>query len=371
MWWTMTGQHDGKRILVAGFSNNRAGTESVIRNYVYKAQDKIAFDFLVWEAPTNFPEIFDKTHNRYFVIPRKSRNPLGYRQALRRFFDEHGSEYVAVWSSMCNYSNIDYLRYAKRFGIDRRIVHAHSDSYLGAGYNVLLSKLNRQEALDLANERWACGRLAGDFFFGDLDYEIVANAVDPSRYEFSDAKRSAFRQEFNIPSDSFVVGAVGTLNEGKNHSFLLDVFERLAEMHPNSRLVIVGAGELHDALVAKADDLGLSDCVVFAGERADMSEALSGLDVFAFPSLHEGLPMAVVEAQFNGLPCLVSDQVSEESSIAPGCTFAPLGDAGLWADQILKKADKRFDVATTDMGRFDINVSADRFIELMVGGRRG
>ncbi len=361
----------GKRILVSGFSNHLAGTEAVIRNYVCATQRELAYDFLVWEEPTNFPELFEGTRNRYFVVPRKSVDPFGYRRGMNQFFEDHRGEHVVLWSSMCNLSNIDYLRYAKRYGIERRILHAHSDSYLGAGYNIALSKLHRSEALELANERWACSRLAGDFFFGDLGYELVTNAVDPARFAFADAKRGSFRESFGVPADAFVFGAAGTLNERKNHTFLIDVLKVVLESRPNSRLLIVGEGELRGELERKADSLGLSEFVILAGEQADMSLALSALDVFAFPSLHEGLPMAVVEAQFNGLPCLVSDQVSSESAITPTCTFAPLVDAEVWAEAVLAKDGGRFDAAATDMGVFDINVSTGRFFELMVGDRLG
>ncbi len=356
------------RILVSGFSNHLAGTEAVIRNYVYATQDILSFDFLVWEEPTNYSELFEGTRNRYFVIPRKSVDLFGYQRGMKQFFESHQGEYSALWSSMCNLSNIDYLRYARSYGIERRIIHAHCDSYLGAGYNVLLSRLHRKEALELANERWACSRLAGDFFFGDLGYELVTNAVDPSRFTFSAAKRASFRECLGIPADAFVFGAVGTLNERKNHAFLINVLKIILETRANSYLLIVGDGELRDVLMREAENLGLSEYVVLAGQQTDMSLALSAFDVFAFPSLHEGLPMAVVEAQFNGLPCVISDQVSGEVSITPRCTFAPLNDPGVWAEAILAKDGERFDVTSTEMGSFDINVSAGTFLSLMRDG---
>ena len=148
--------------------------------------------------------------------------------------------------------------------------------------------------------------------FCGAPYQILNNAIDTSQYAYDPDRRQKVRKELNIPSESFVVGHIGRFNAVKNHTFLLDVFSKLKEQQQNALLLLVGDGDLREEMEKKASDLGLTDCVIFTGIRSDVPDLLQVMDRFVFPSLYEGLPVTLIEAQAAGLPCIVSDSVSAE-----------------------------------------------------------
>lgn len=322
------------RVLVWGLSNRRAGTEMVINAYASCAKD-IDFDFLGYDEPIEFRNLFENTRNRAFAIPSKWKSPVGYYWRLNRFMREHAKEYDALWFNLNNMANIDPLVYAKRYGISRRIVHSHNSS---APPEVLLkafSALNAERCRRLATERWACSGAAGAYVFGDENFRIVPNLIDSSRCSFSAEKRMRVREYYGVASRR-VVGTIGRLSEQKNPLYLVEVFCEARKSNPDLCLMFVGEGELSNAVEKRAKELGVWTDVMLVGPQSDIQGYLSAFDVFAFPSLYEGLPLALLEAQFNGLPCVVSDAIPEDAVISTGVAMAPLGETDKWARELLE-----------------------------------
>ena len=134
----------------------------------------------------------------------------------------------------------------------------------------------------------------------------------------------------------FVIGHVGRLTSAKNHRFLLEVFRAVYARCPDARLLLVGDGELEGEIRASVERLGLSSVVAFAGNQAEVAAFYSAMDVFVFPSLFEGLGMALVEAQVNGLACVASDCVPKEANVLGRVTFLSLSDSPeTWATHIM------------------------------------
>lgn len=317
-----------KRILVWGLSNNRAGTEAVIDNYASRVNG-VTFDFLCYEAPLNYKNLFEGTSNRYYVIPIKIKHPFSYWKAIRSFFNKRKNYYDAVWINLNDLSNIDVLKLSYRLGIPRRIVHVHNSSLPNILITKVFSKLNWKKCLRLATDRWACSLSAGDFFFGDLPYRVVPNAVNSTSCAYDRTKRKDVRCRLGI-QDRFVIGSVGRLVEQKNQRQLIEILPGLIQRRKDSILVIVGEGELHKDLAHLARRLGVDDYVIFAGSQQDIQSYLSAFDVFALPSHYEGLSLSLLEAQFNGLPCIVSDGVSGEAFISRSLQVVPLHDKEGW-----------------------------------------
>lgn len=130
--------------------------------------------------------------------------------------------------------------------------------------------------------------------------------------------RDAVRAEFGIPADAFVVGHAGRFTAAKNHIFLLDIASVVLEREPNTRFLLVGDGELRAAIQERAAQLGIADRLIFTGLRPDVPRLMRGaMDAFLLPSLYEGLPLVLMEAQAAGLPCVFADVVSHEADIVP------------------------------------------------------
>lgn len=173
--------------------------------------------------------------------------------------------------------------------------------------------------------------------FGGAPYQIVNNAIDVSAYTYSPIKRLEMRREMGL-ADELVIGHVGRFNQPKNHPFLLAIFAALLKKEPNAVLLLVGGGEDMPKMQAKAQELGIADHVRFLGVRSDVADLMQAMDVFAFPSLYEGLGIALIEAQASGLPCIVSDTIPSEAYLtdlvfSQKLSASPEG----WADAILEK----------------------------------
>jgi glycosyltransferase involved in cell wall biosynthesis len=129
-------------------------------------------------------------------------------------------------------------------------------------------------------------------------------------------KREDVRRDLNISRNTVVVGHVGRFYSQKNHSFLLDIAAAVVQIMPNVVFLLVGDGPLRNTMEAKARDLKISEHVRFLGVRKDISRLMRGaMDIFLFPSSYEGLPLVLLEAQASGLPCLISDRVSEQTDV--------------------------------------------------------
>lgn len=323
-----------KRILVWGLTNNRAGTESVIKNYV-KLAPEVIFDFLCYEQPLNHKELFCGTKNQYYIIPAKSKRPLVYYIKLLLFVKKHANRYDALWMNINDAANIDALVWAKRFKITKRIIHIHSSSVANSFLIKFFNFFNKNRCLHLGTDYWACSKIAGDHFFKNKTYRIIPNPVNLNNCAFSEIGRMKIRKSYEINDEDLVLGAVGRLSAEKNVGFLIRLLPRLKEKNPNVRLMLVGDGEQRAVLEKMAKEKGVSDYVIFVGAQDDVSKYYSACDVYLMPSLFEGLGIALLEAQFNGLPCVVSSEIPSEAIISSNVQKVSLGDTDEWIEAIL------------------------------------
>ena len=340
----------------------RGGLETMLMNY-YRSIDrsKVQFDFLThrdFEADYD-AEILAMGGKIYHLPPL---NPFskGYLSALDRFFGEH-PEYRIVHSHLDCMSGIP-LKAAQKHGVPVRIAHAHSSRQtLDAKYPLKL--LFKRTIARQATHLFACAEAAGRWMFGTDRFRVLNNAIDTRRYTFDPDVRASARAELGIGPDAFVVGHVGRFMVPKNHSFLISIFSQLSA---DSTLLLVGEGELQEAAEKQAEELGIRDRVIFAGLRTDVERMLQAMDVFVFPSLYEGLPLSIIEAQAAGLPCLISDKVPIECKKTDLVSQIPL-DAGasVWAEAVLSAAKtSRTDTLPQLRGAgFDIQANADWLAE--------
>ena len=175
--------------------------------------------------------------------------------------------------------------------------------------------------------------------FNGLPYTILANAVDTASYIYSPKVSDQVRRQLNL-TEKLVVGHVGRFNPQKNHEFLIDVFHEIAKRDPNAQLLLVGDGDGIQSIREKAIACGIENKITFAGVRSDVSDLMQAMDVFVFPSLYEGLPVTLIEAQAAGLRCIISDTISRECVVSLGLvTSKSLADSPAeWAAHIIEQA---------------------------------
>ena len=318
------------RILVFGMTENPGGVESFLVTY-YRNIDrsKVQFDFLCnsYEKVAYEDELIAMGGRTYHFTSRRE-SPSKFRKELTAFFEAHASEYAAIWVNVCSLANIDYLKFAKRYGISKRIIHSHNSQNMDGFIRGTLHALNKRVLHNYATDFWACSEDAVKWFYPESlasKAVVIHNAIDVSRMAFDPSGRSRVRTELGIDDDCYLVGNVGRLHFQKNQSFALDVFKEFLELNPDSKLVLVGQGEDEQMLKNKVSESGIGDNVIFTGVRGDVPALLSSFDAYLFPSLFEGLSIAALEAEANGLPVLASsDVISEETKVIDNFTFFSL-----------------------------------------------
>lgn len=351
----------------------RAGAETWAMNILRNIdRDRFHMDFLV-ESDGNYAynDEIEALGSRIFVCANH-RNPVKYGRAFTRILREQGP-YDVVHSHIYHYTGY-VLRLARRAGVPVRIVHSHNDysphdakkGLPWQAYFRLMGRWIHQNAtLGLAASPKAASALFGRDWENDPRWRILYCGIDLKPFRDT-VDPVAVRREFDLPADALVVGHVGRFYEQKNHEFLLDIAAALNDLEPEARFVLVGEGPLRPAMEKKAARLGIADKTIFTGSRPDVPRLMLGaFDVFAFPSLYEGLGLVGIEAQAAGLPIIVSDVIPEEIGAVPPLTHTlSLSEpASVWAKRIMEikntpvPVSRREALGTLENGRFDIDFS--------------
>ncbi len=358
------------RVLQVVTYMEKGGIENMLMNFYRKIdRTKIQFDFLVHVSEkAEFEDEIEALGGRVYRLPvqRSIRNFLRYMKALEEFFYSH-KEFTVIHCHM-NALSLFPIYAAKRAGVRVRIAHSHvalqSNCYTSVFRRVCKRLLNRY-----CTDRFACGEKAGRYLFGDKLYEkgfvtVVNNGIDCEAFRFDEAKRREIRKKHGF-GDELVIGHVGRFDEFKNQSFLIDVFQCLKSSGINGKLLLLGEGKLADEMKEKVRRLGLSDSAVFVGVVPDVYNYLNAMDVFVFPSVFEGLPLTIVEAQANGLTIFASDAVSSESDLTGLVEFLPLSlGADGWAEKIKSQMPYQRQDKTAEIRKagYDSETSA-KFLE--------
>lgn len=351
------------RILQVVTQMTRGGLETMLMNYDrHIDHSKVQFDFLEHrDTVTDYDREILELGGMIHRLPRLNPMSPAYLKALDRFFAEH-PEYRIVHSHLDCMAGIP-LKAAKKNGVPVRIAHAHSSNQVkDAKYPLKL--YYKRDIPTYATHLYACGEEAGRWMFNGHSFSVLNNAIDCAAFQYNEKIRRQYRDELGISEHTLLVGHVGRFMQAKNHMFLLDIFCALLKRQPDSKLLLVGQGDLEQAVREKAEELKISDKVVFAGVRDDVNCLYQAMDVFVFPSLFEGLGMVVVEAQAAGLPCVVSDRVPAECKKTRGLVkFLSLeASPDCWAEEIFHSAKIQRGDTTAEIKEngFDIQENAEK-----------
>ena len=172
--------------------------------------------------------------------------------------------------------------------------------------------------------------------------KIMNNAIDLLKYVYKPEIRQEYRKKLGISVDDFVIGNVGRFAYSKNHIFLIQVFNCLCKMNNKKyKLLLVGTGTKIEECIELVNKYNIKENVIFAGFRTDIPELLQVMDVFCMPSLFEGLPLALIEAQISGLPCIVSETVTNEAIIDENIIQLDF-NLESWKNEIIKCSIKSY-----------------------------
>lgn len=372
------------KILVYSMSSIIGGKELFIMNFCRNInQNLISFDFLCYDENCAFEDEIKEMGGEVFKLCPPSKNPAKFYQDTKRFLSQNAGNYDILWYNCGTVHNMTYIKLSQKYGISKIVIHSHCSDKMNSGYSDKLRRLlhlhNRNKIDKYATDFWACSAAAGEWMFpnriiDNKEYKVIHNAIDVNRYIFNEQVRHVYRNKLDIV-DKFVVGHVGRFHPEKNHDFLLEVFNCIYAKNSNSVLLLIGAGETEEIIHRRAVELGLAHAVKFLGFREDIPEFLQAIDSFVFPSLFEGLGIALIEAQAAGLPCFASENsVPHEAKVTDLLRFINLNkSADVWADTILSfKATRKNTYDEIVNANYDIRTEAkevENFFLTMAKGR--
>lgn len=332
------------RILHVLGSLNRGGAETMIMN-IYRNIDrsKIQFDFIVHtNEKCDYNDEILEYGGKIFNIPRYTgKNHFKYKRAWKEFFNSY-PEYKVIHGHMRSTAAI-YLRIAKQYGLVT-IAHSHSTASRGNVVEQIVKKIIQFPIRYRSDYLFACSNKAGKWLFGKNfikkdNYKVIKNAIDIEKYTFNEVKRNEIRKKLNI-QNKFVVGHVGSFTYPKNHKFLIDVFHEIQKQEEDSVLLLIGDGVLRSQIEEQIKNFGIDNKVIMTGVVSNVNDYMQAMDVFVFPSIFEGLGMAVIEAQAAGLQCIVSENIPKEAYITDQIKNISLHKKyKIWVNQILKYTD--------------------------------
>lgn len=321
-----------KRILHIVGGMSPGGVESFIMN-VYRNidRDKVQFDFIVHKRNDgDFCNEIESLGGKVFQAPRKSRHPLKNLKMIENTVRDRGYNTVIRHSANA-YCVLD-LKAAKKGGAKRTIFHSHSTSTKLK----LIHKFFRGMMEKVTTDRFACSENAGKWMYDKLDFQVVCNAIDIKKYAYDEEKRISMREKLGINNKTVFIH-VGNLRPPKNHIFMVSFFERVVRRNKDAVLLLVGQGSEKENIENKISELKITDNVKLLGLRHDIPDLLQAADVFLLPSVYEGLPVSVIEAQAAGLRCLISDVITKDVCVTDLVSRFSL-DEGL--DSWAEKADE-------------------------------
>jgi glycosyltransferase involved in cell wall biosynthesis len=287
-------------------------------------RDRFHLDILVHtDQPGDYDDEVRKLDSEIFPCVEPKR-PFLYSKKFATIVNRDG-KYDVVHSHVDRFSGY-VMRLAAKNEIPVRITHSHLDASSSnakagirrRGYlRVMGNWINRYSTIGLAASEPAGRALFERKWGADPRLRTLYCGIETAPFQ-GVARRRELRREFRIPDDSFVVGHVGNFRPQKNHEFIVEIARDLLNREPASYFLLIGDGPLRPMIEAKVSSIGLSDRVIFAGRRADVSQLLNGaIDVFLFPSLFEGLPLSLLEAQAAGLRSVVSAEITTEADVVP------------------------------------------------------
>ena len=250
------------------------------------------------------------------------------------------------------------MKAAAQCGVKIRVSHSHATKW-NRKENIafkIYKFFMRMSINRYATHKLACSQDAGYYMYGNKKFSkdgiVLQNGINIDRFAFNNEIRKAKRQELNIDESTFLVGHIGTIYYIKNQTFLVDVFAEILKIRPDAKLILVG--EKYDAVPVekKIEKLGIEENVILADSRTDINELLCAMDVMIFPSLHEALPISLIEAQASKLPCLISDTVTQDVKFNDNVDFMSLNEnSSLWA----QKALELFDISRENVDISNLN----------------
>lgn len=300
------------------------GVSSFVMNYFRKLNHSIVqMDFVIYsKVESPYVDEIENAGGKIYLIP-SIRKISQHIAASKKIIKE--GHYDIVHDNILILSYF-IMKYAKDYHVPVRILHSHNSKLGETRYKEIRNRIFMPLLLGTVTDRFACSDLAAKGMFHDKPYTFIPNVISPQKYFFNKGKRCNLRKRFHA-DDKFIIGTVARLAYQKNPFYAIDIIGELYKLNPQIEYWWIGDGPLYSQVENKIHQKGLENVIKLLGRRNDTAGLYQAMDMFFLPSLFEGLPVTALEAQATGLPCLVSDTVSQEFVYTDQVSFFSLQDS--------------------------------------------
>ena len=356
------------KILFIEATSSKGGIETFILN-ICRHLDKDKYQITVL---ANCPECSIERELKEAGVSIEHIRPINqgifaYYRDLKQLIDI--GKYDIVHINKNSLADPIALLLCKKKHISKIVLHSHNTHPTNGKMSTLFHLIFKKLFVNNQIIKIACSQMAADWMFNKRNKVfLLKNGIEINRYTFRQDIRDRVRNDLRIPTKSLAFCNVGRLCEQKNTLFLIEIMGEIVKLYPDSMLFLIGTGEMENAVKEKVRQLRLSEYVTFLGRRTDVNELLQGMDLFLMPSLHEGLPIAAIEAQAASLPLLISDTVDHEVKLLQSTEFEHLqSPADVWAAHCLGllETSQRCNVQERiKLAGYDIKYTTDILMEI-------
>lgn len=368
-----------RRVLVTGGYNiGKAGVATIVYRWGQNFDsNEVVYDYLMAKGlpEQSYVEEIQRKGGK-ILAPSK---PLRKKNKLKWMLEAMKSTNYEVLHINIDvaYKAMIFILLAKKAGIKKIVLHSHcafvdDNKAICRKVKTIMHYMSRRYCVNNSTKLLACSREAALWMFGKHvvnrnGYQRIFNGLDIEQFTYDKMLRDEYRKELDISENTFVMCNIGRFSYQKNHHLLIDIFEHYLQKNSDAILILIGTGELELQVKEYVADKHLCSKVLFLGQRSDVNRLLNMMDVFVLPSRFEGLPLVLVEAQMNLLPCVIADTVSKESKISEFSKFVSGQDLEVWGTAIHCYCNcKRENLVIDNMSEYSIQNSAFELQKILV-----
>lgn len=345
------------------------GVSSVIMQYIeWLPKNKYEFTIFTDEIASEYVERLAKSNVKIIQSQNRKKNQLDYYRELMSILKIGSYDLIHAHGNSATIA-VELVA-AKRAGVSIRIAHSHNTTCIHKVFDRLLRPIFYRSY----TQGVGCGDAAGKWLFNHRQHIVVKNGIDLQHFKYDVEARNYVRTQLGI-NDDYIIGHIGRFTEQKNHEAILRIFAEFIKSN-NAKLLLVGDGPKEVQIRELVVQMGIGDKVIFYGTIKDTAPLYSAMDVFLFPSKFEGVPLTLIEAQANGLHCVISNKISNEVNLTPLVHVCNLGEEASWIDPLFVNTQFREQEsldgikALTKVG-FDIRAVINQIDELYSNMYRG
>lgn len=334
-----------RKIAIVNSNFHTTGISSVIMNYCLNI-NKNKFDLTIYAGDPINDEYVKKCIEsgiNFVKLPKK-----GFNFYKKLFFELKKNKYDVIHVHGSSATIFAEIFIGKLCGIPKRIAHSHNTTC----QHPVIHKVFKPLLNIFATDRICCGKDAGKWMYGNYKFIVLNNGIVTDNFLFNYSYRDELRNKYSIKKNDIVIGHVGRLNEQKNQEYLIDLFNILSNEIKNLYLILIGDGPNKKRIDKMKKESKFTDNIILIGETSKPQYYYNVFDYFVMPSRYEGLPVVLVEAQSNGLKCIVSNNVTEEANITNKVTYFGLENKDDWINYIKSDIDNDSNRKKSDIDNY-------------------